>query len=134
MSPQHSSDCRPLLIHAPGDPKATASAGSVTDAISGGRSTYVYTRFLNFDEFARQLSVPEAWVRRNVRRTYTRDPIPHFSYGRKIRMLHVESPEVQAWIRRHMVGVTQPRSSSSTARSYNDASTESGPKRKERIQ
>ena len=56
--------------------------------------------FLDFRGLAVKLGTSEQWVRRNIRRTYTRDPIPHLRFGRIIRFVW-ESPEMQAWIERH---------------------------------
>jgi hypothetical protein len=48
--------------------------------------------FLDFRGLAARLGTSEQWVRRNVRRTYTRDPIPHLRFGRLIRFVW-DSPD-----------------------------------------
>src|SRR3989442_3336239 len=45
------------------------------------------SEFLDFGALAAKLGASEQWVRRNVRHTYTRDPIPHLRFGRAIRFI-----------------------------------------------
>lgn len=91
--------------------------------------------FLDFSSLAAKLGTTEQWVRRNIRRTYTRDPVPHLRFGRIIRFVW-DSPEMQAWIERHQAipetqktTVARPRGAS-----YNEKRTGFGPNRKERMQ
>jgi hypothetical protein len=91
--------------------------------------------FLDFYGLAAKLGTSEQWVRRNVRRTYTRDPIPHLRFGRMIRFVW-DSQEMQAWIERLKTTTGGAKSLSADVRpaSYNEIRTEFGPKRKERKQ
>jgi predicted DNA-binding transcriptional regulator AlpA len=91
--------------------------------------------FLDFRGLAARLGTSEQWVRRNVRRTYTRDPIPHLRLGRIIRFAW-ESPEMQAWIERRKTTANSTKSPVVEPRlaSYNLKRTGFGPNRKERKQ
>jgi predicted DNA-binding transcriptional regulator AlpA len=91
--------------------------------------------FLDFRGLAAKLGASEQWVRRNVRRTYTRDPIPHLRFGRSIRFVW-DSQEMQEWIERRKANADGTKSLSADVRpaSYNLKRTEFGPKRKERMQ
>jgi predicted DNA-binding transcriptional regulator AlpA len=93
------------------------------------------SEFLDFRGLAAKLGASEQWVRRNVRRTYTRDPIPHLRFGRMIRFVW-DSQEMQEWIerRKEMAQGTKSHSTSPDPASYNVKRTEFGPKRKERMQ
>jgi hypothetical protein len=76
--------------------------------------------FLDFGGLAAKLGTSEQWVRRNVRRTYTRDPIPHLRFGRWIRFVW-DSPEMQDWIERRKAtaGGTKSLSAGVRPASYN---------------
>jgi predicted DNA-binding transcriptional regulator AlpA len=90
--------------------------------------------FLDFRGLAAKLGTSEQWVRRNVRRKYTRDPIPHLRFGRSIRFVW-DSQEMSEWIeRRKANGDTKSLSAEVRPASYNQTRTEFGPKRKERMQ
>jgi predicted DNA-binding transcriptional regulator AlpA len=91
--------------------------------------------FLDFRGLAAKLGTSEQWVRRNVRRTYNRDPIPHLRFGRMIRFVW-DSPEMQEWIERRKATTEGTKSLSADVRpaSYNLKRTEFGPNRKERMQ
>jgi hypothetical protein len=66
--------------------------------------------FLDFAGLATKLGTTEQWVRRNVRRTYTRDPIPHLRFGRMIRFVW-DSPEMRAWIEGRKVSTSRTKKS-----------------------
>ena len=91
--------------------------------------------FLDFGGLATRLGTSEQWVRRNVRRTYTRDPIPHLRFGRMIRFVW-DSPQMQEWIERRKATADGTKSIATSPRSasYNLKRTEFGPNRKERKQ
>jgi predicted DNA-binding transcriptional regulator AlpA len=108
------------------------------NAIMGGQTssqTDTDSYFLDFRGLATKLGTSEQWVRRNVRRTYTRDPIPHLRFGRWIRFVW-DSPEMQEWIERRKTTTGGAKSLSADVRpaSYNGIRTEFEPKRKERMQ
>lgn len=81
--------------------------------------------FLDFRGLAARLGTTEQWVRRNVRRTYTRDPIPHLRFGRIIRFVW-DSLEMQEWIERRKASAGGTKSLTADPRfaSYNLKSTE----------
>jgi predicted DNA-binding transcriptional regulator AlpA len=81
--------------------------------------------FLDFRGLAAKLGTSEQWVRRNVRRTYTRDPIPHLRFGRIIRFVW-DSPEMQEWIERRKAVADAQKSTVASVRgaSYNEKRTE----------
>ena len=81
--------------------------------------------FLDFHSLAAKLGTSEQWVRRNVRRTYTRDPIPHLRFGRIIRFVW-DSPEMQEWIERRKATSSATKSNLTEPRlaSYNVKRTE----------
>src|SRR5580704_4490982 len=81
--------------------------------------------FLDFRGLAAKLGTSEQWVRRNVRRTYTRDPIPHLRFGRWIRFVW-DSQDMSEWIERHKATESATKSLSADARpaSYNLKRTE----------
>jgi predicted DNA-binding transcriptional regulator AlpA len=81
--------------------------------------------FLDFRGLAARLGTSEQWVRRNVRRTYTRDPIPHLRFGRWIRFAW-DSPEMQEWIARRKATQSATKSNVAELRpaSYNGKRTE----------
>lgn len=91
--------------------------------------------FLDFAGLAAKLGTSKEWVRRNVRRTYTRDPIPHLRMGRMIRFVW-DSPEMQEWIERRKVSGGEAKILQAGVRpaSYNWKRTEFEPKRKEKKQ
>ena len=90
--------------------------------------------FLDFRGLAAKLATNEQWVRRNVRRTYTRDPLPHLRFGRMIRFVW-DSLEMQQWIERRKATTEVTKSLSAGVRpASNNLRTEFGPKRKERMQ
>ena len=76
--------------------------------------------FLDFRGLAAKLGTSEQWVRRNVRRTYTRDPIPHLRFGRWIRFVW-DSKEMSEWIERHKATQSATKSNVAELRpaSYN---------------
>jgi hypothetical protein len=80
--------------------------------------------FLDFRGLAGRLGIGEQWVRRNVRRTYTRDPIPHLRLGRIIRFVW-DSPEMQGWIERRKTAADGTKTPTADVRfaSYNLKST-----------
>src|SRR2546430_479028 len=85
--------------------------------------------FLDFRGLAAKLGTSEEWVRRSVRRAYTRDPIPHLRFGRAIRFVW-DSPEMQAWLERKK-GATSGKNGAvipGRAASYNQTCTEFGSK------
>jgi predicted DNA-binding transcriptional regulator AlpA len=81
--------------------------------------------FLDFRGLAAKLGTSEQWVRRNVRRTYTRDPIPHLRFGRIIRFVW-DSQEMSEWIERHKATQSATKSNLAEPRpaSYNGKRTE----------
>jgi predicted DNA-binding transcriptional regulator AlpA len=81
--------------------------------------------FLDFRGLAAKLGTSEQWVRRNVRRTYTCDPIPHLRFGRMIRFVW-DSPEMSEWIERHKATESPTKSNVAELRpaSYNEKRTE----------
>jgi hypothetical protein len=81
--------------------------------------------FLDFRGLAARLGTSEQWVGRNVRRTYTRDPIPHLRFGRMIRFVW-DSPEMQEWIERRKATQSATKSNVAELRpaSYNGIRTE----------
>lgn len=89
--------------------------------------------FLDFRGLAAKLGTTEQWVRRNVRRTYTRDPIPHLRFGRIIRF-DWDSAEMREWLERRKA--TTEAQKSLVARvgdaSYNLKRTEFGSKSERR--
>ena len=91
--------------------------------------------FLDFRGLAAKLGTSEQWVRHNVRRTYTRDPIPHLRFGRMIRFVW-DSPEMQEWIERRKATTDGTKSLSADVRpaSYKVKRTEFEPNRKEKKQ
>jgi predicted DNA-binding transcriptional regulator AlpA len=91
--------------------------------------------FLDFRGLAAKLGTSEQWVRRNVRQTYTRDPIPHLRFGRMIRFVW-DSQEMQEWIERRKAIADGTKSLSAGVRpaSYNVKRTGFEPNRKERKQ
>jgi predicted DNA-binding transcriptional regulator AlpA len=108
------------------------------NAIMGGQTSSqpdTDSDFLDFRGLAAKLGTSEQWVRHNVRRTYTRDPIPHLRFGRMIRFVW-DSQEMKEWIERRKTTTEAPKNLSAYAQpaSYNRVRTEFGPKRKERKQ
>jgi predicted DNA-binding transcriptional regulator AlpA len=83
------------------------------------------SEFLDFSGLAAKLGTSEQWVRRNVRRTYTRDPIPHLRLGRIIRFVW-DSPEMREWIERRKATGDSQKSTVVSPRgaSYNEKRTE----------
>ena len=83
------------------------------------------SNFLDFRGLAAKLGTSEQWVRRNVRRTYTRDPIPRLRFGRLIRFVW-GSREMQEWIERRKATTDNRKSLSAEVRpaSYNMKRTE----------
>jgi hypothetical protein len=89
--------------------------------------------FLDFAGLAARLATTEQWVRRNVRRTYTRDPIPHLRFGRMIRFVW-DSLDMQEWIDRRKTTTDGTKSLSASPRpaSYNVKRTGFGSKSERR--
>jgi predicted DNA-binding transcriptional regulator AlpA len=54
---------------------------------------------LNYATLAARLGTSEGWVRRNARRTYTRDPIPSVRLGKNVRF---DWAKVEQWLKRRM--------------------------------
>jgi predicted DNA-binding transcriptional regulator AlpA len=54
---------------------------------------------LNYATLAARLGTSEGWVRRNARRTYTRDPIPSVRLGKNVRF---DWTKVEQWLKRRM--------------------------------
>jgi len=77
--------------------------GTIFNRISksddGAERPVLASEFVDFRGLAEKLGTSEQWVRRMVRNTYTRDPIPHFRFGRSIKF-DWDSPEMQAWLER----------------------------------
>jgi hypothetical protein len=98
----------------------------------GGSAASPPSAFLDFRGLAARLGTSEQWVRRNVRRTYTRDPIPHLRFGRIIRFVW-DSPDMHEWIERRKAHPDNTKSLSASPRpaSYNGKRTGFGPNRKE---
>ncbi len=101
----------------------------------GGQGSSRSCAFLDFRGLAEKLGATEQWVRRNVRPTYTRDPIPHLRFGRTIRF-DWDSDEMRAWLERRkaLPSLTDGPWRDRSAASYTSIRTGFGPKRKERIQ
>ena len=112
-----------------------SAVGVVERPDCGGVETPPVSAFLDFRGLAARLGTSEPWVRRNVRRTYTRDPIPHLRLGRIIRFVW-DSPEMQAWIERRKTTTDGTKSPTANVRfaSYNLKRTGFEPNRKERKQ
>jgi len=108
------------------------------DAILGRKNSsppHADSDFLDFRGFAAKLGTSEQWVRRNVRRTYTHDPIPHLRFGRIIRFVW-DSAEMREWVERHKATANATKSNLAElgTASYNGKRTGFGPNRKERTQ
>jgi hypothetical protein len=54
---------------------------------------------LDYATLAARLAMTEGWVRRNARRTYTRDPIPSVRLGKNVRF---DWSRVEQWLKRRM--------------------------------
>jgi len=54
---------------------------------------------LDYATLAARLGTSEGWVRRNARRTYTRDPIPSVRLGKNVRF---DWAKVEQWLKRRM--------------------------------
>lgn len=59
---------------------------------------------LTSEQLADRLNVPPSWVRDQVR-ARAEDPLPHIQLGKYVRFLW-GSPELEAWLRRRMIGTT----------------------------
>jgi len=59
--------------------------------------------FIDSKELARRWSLPESWVRDQVRRR-TADPLPHIRFGKYVRY-RWGSPELESWAERRIVGL-----------------------------
>jgi predicted DNA-binding transcriptional regulator AlpA len=108
--------------------RTSAKEENQTPAIDGRRGdshTESPSDFLDFRRLAAKLGTSEQWVRRNVRRTYTRDPIPHLRFGRLIRFVW-DSQEMSEWIERHKATQSATKSNVAELRpaSYNGKRTE----------
>ena len=57
---------------------------------------------------AKRLNLPESWVREQVR-SRAEDPIPHLRFGKYVRF-RWQSPELEAWIERRIIGVSNRNS------------------------
>jgi hypothetical protein len=57
------------------------------------------TELLSYRDLAERLGTSEGWVRRNARRTYTRDPIPAKRLGKNVKF-DPQSEEFKAWLKR----------------------------------
>jgi hypothetical protein len=89
--------------------------------------------FLDFRDLSQKLGTSEQWVRRNVRSTYTRDPIPHLRFGRTIRF-DWNSPALQAWLERRKTGTEETKWTPAPDRSSEYTASRTGfePNRKEK--
>jgi hypothetical protein len=95
--------------------------------------TSTMSAFLDFRDLSQKLGTSEQWVRRNVRPTYTRDPIPHLRFGRTIRF-DWNSPALHAWLARREAGTDNTNGPSAQDRTpeYTAPRTGFGPNRKEK--
>ncbi len=59
------------------------------------------TGFINSKQLAMRLSLPESWVRDQVRRRPI-DPLPHFKFGKYVRF-QCDSKEFQDWMSRRLI-------------------------------
>jgi hypothetical protein len=59
--------------------------------------------FINAKELAQRWCLPESWVREQVRRRSTVDPLPHVKFGKYVRF-RWGSPELEAWAERRTAG------------------------------
>ena len=57
--------------------------------------------FIDSRELARRLTVPQSWIRDQVR-ARSQDPIPHVNFGKYVRFLWGSSA-LEFWIQRHIV-------------------------------
>src|SRR5208337_4444409 len=57
--------------------------------------------FIDSQELARRLTVPQSWIRDQVR-ARSQDPLPHVNLGKYVRFLW-GSPALELWIRRRIV-------------------------------
>ena len=57
--------------------------------------------FIDCKELARRFSLPESWIREQVR-TRSADPIPHVRFGKYVRF-RWGGPELEAWAERRIV-------------------------------
>jgi hypothetical protein len=57
--------------------------------------------FIDSRELARRLTVPQSWIRDQVR-ARSQDPLPHVNLGKYVRFLW-GSPALELWIQRHIV-------------------------------
>lgn len=57
--------------------------------------------FIDSRELARRLTVPQSWIRDQVR-ARSQDPLPHVNLGKYVRFLW-GSPALEIWIQRHIV-------------------------------
>jgi len=57
--------------------------------------------FINCRELAKRWSLPESWIREQVR-SRTDDPIPHVRFGKYVRF-RWGSPELDGWAERRII-------------------------------
>jgi hypothetical protein len=62
----------------------------------------VMWEFIDSKELALRWSLPESWVRDQVRRR-SPDPLPHVRFGKYVRF-RWGSPELEGWAQRRIVG------------------------------
>ena len=79
-----------------------------TDSITKGEVQEI----IDSRKLARRWSLPESWVRDNVRNRTT-DPIPHLRFGRYVRF-EFGSAELQEWLQRHRVSANGRNGASRT--------------------
>lgn len=105
---------------------------TLAEGPSPENNSSVVSTFLDFRDISQKLGTSEQWVRRNVRSTYTRDPIPHLRFGRTIRF-DWNSPALQAWLERRKSGKDEMTGAKAQdcPSEYTPSRTGFGPNRKE---
>lgn len=76
------------------EPSIEQSLGAET-----GSSSAVRQALLTYSQLAQLLNTSEGWVRRNARRTYTRDPIPTVRLGKNV-LFDPGSEAFRGWLER----------------------------------
>jgi hypothetical protein len=71
-------------------------------AIVSNATPLLYFEYINSEELARRWTLPESWVREQVRKRQG-DPLPHTRFGKYVRF-RWGSPELEAWAERRIVG------------------------------
>jgi hypothetical protein len=70
---------------------------------------------IEFAELAKRLHSTEGWVRKNVLRSYTSDPIPRLKLGKRV-VFRWGSAELEAWLHRRCEGCEGHRAGSKERR------------------